>query len=338
VCQEIVGSFSFTPGFNRVVDASLLYFSNRFSGFSVTPKTVKNGWLLSVSFDHPVETGCEWEAITLRPSFFLAHRNLHMSYQDKVVIITGGSHGIGEGCVRAFVAAGAKVVFCARNDRDGERLAAEVNASGPGDAQFIRCDVSKVKEIQSLIDETVERFGRIDCLINNAGWHPPNKPIDEFSIDDFRGLLDLNLVSIFAACKLALPHLRRTQGNIINLSSLVGTIGQLHATTYVATKGAITAFTKALAIDEAEHRVRVNSVSPGNIYTPLWQEAIDAAPDPDECRAEGEGAQLLGRMGKIEEVGKLCLFIASEATFTTGVDHVISGGAELGYGRKSRRD
>ena len=261
-----------------------------------------------------------------------------MSYQDKVVIITGGSHGIGEGCVRAFVAAGAKVVFCARNDRDGERLAAEVNASGPGEAQFIRCDVSKVEEIQSLIDETVERFGRIDCLINNAGWHPPNKPIDEFSIDDFRGLLDLNLVSIFAACKLALPHLRRTQGNIINLSSLVGTIGQLHATTYVATKGAITAFTKALAIDEAEHRVRVNSVSPGNIYTPLWQEAIDAAPDPDECRAEGEAAQLLGRMGTIEEVGKLCLFIASEATFTTGVDHVISGGAELGYGRKSRRD
>jgi len=321
-----------------VVDASHLYFSNRFSGFSVTPKTVKNGWLVSVSFDHPVETGCEWEAITIRPSFFLAHRNLHMSYQDKVVIITGGSHGIGEGCVRAFVAAGAKVVFCARNDRDGERLAAEVNASGPGEAQFIRCDVSKVEEIQSLIDETVERFGRIDCLINNAGWHPPNKPIDEFSIDDFRGLLDLNLVSIFAACKLALPHLRRTQGNIINMSSLVGTIGQLHATTYVATKGAITAFTKALAIDEAEHGVRVNSVSPGNIYTPLWQEAIDAAPDPDECRAEGEAAQLLGRMGTIEEVGKLCLFIASEATFTTGVDHVISGGAELGYGRKSRRD
>ena len=113
-------------------------------------------------------------------------------------------------------------------------------------------------------------------------------------------------------------------------------MGQLYATTYVATKGAITAFTKALAIDEAEHRVRVNSVSPGNIYTPLWQEAIDAAPDPDRCRQDGETAQLLGRMGTIEEAGKLCLFIASEATFTTGVDHIISGGAELGYGRKTR--
>ena len=114
-------------------------------------------------------------------------------------------------------------------------------------------------------------------------------------------------------------------------------MGQLHATTYVATKGAITAFTKALAIDEAEHGVRVNSISPGNIYTPLWQEAIDAAPEPDNCRREGEVAQLLGRMGTIEEVGKLCLFIASEATFTTGVDHIISGGAELGYGPKSRK-
>src|SRR5438067_8780724 len=151
-----------------------------------------------------LKPGVNAEAITIRPSFFLAQRNLHMSYQDKVVIITGGSHGIGEGCVRAFVAAGAKVVFCARNDRDGERLAVEVNASGPGEAQFFKCDVSRVEEIQHLIDEAVARFGRIDCLINNAGWHPPHKPIDDFSIDDFRDLLDLNLISIFAACKFAL--------------------------------------------------------------------------------------------------------------------------------------
>src|SRR2546425_9571039 len=261
-----------------------------------------------------------------------------MTYTAKVIIITGGSHGIGEGCVRAFVAAAAKVIFCARNDRDGERLAAEVNAGGPGEAQFIRCDVSKVEEIQSLIDEAVARFGRLDCLINNAGWHPPHKPIDEFSIEEFRDLLDLNLVSIFAGCKLALPHLRRTQGNIINMSSLVGAMGQIHATTYVATKGAITAFTKALAIDEAAHDMRVNSVSPGNVYTPLWQEAIDAAPDPARCRADGEAAQVMGRMGTIQEAGRLCLFLAAEATFTTGVDHILSGGAELGYGRKTRKE
>lgn len=259
-----------------------------------------------------------------------------MAYKDKVVIVTGGTRGIGKGCARAFVEAGAIVVLCARNESEGAAVASELNAVGTGRAQFLRCDVAKSDQIQRLIDDTVANFGRLDCLINNAGWHPPHKPIDEFSIKDFRDLIDLNVISIFAACKFALPELRKTQGNIINLSSLVGAMGQLNATTYVASKGAITALTKALAIDEAKYGVRVNSVSPGNIYTPLWQEAIDAAPDPEVCRAEGEAAQLLGRMGTIEEVGKLCLFIAAEATFTTGVDHIISGGAELGYGRKTR--
>jgi NAD(P)-dependent dehydrogenase (short-subunit alcohol dehydrogenase family) len=259
-----------------------------------------------------------------------------MNYTAKVVIITGGSKGIGEGCVRAFVAAGATAIFCARSEETGQSLANEVNQLGPGEAHFFRCDVSKVEELQHLIDSTVASHGRLDCLINNAGWHPSHRPIDDFSVSEFRDLLDLNLISMFAACKFALPYLRHTQGNIINMSSLVGAMGQIYATTYVATKGAITAFTKALAIDEAEHGVRVNSVSPGNIYTPLWQEAIDASSEPDRFRSEGEAAQLLGRMGTIEEVGKLCLFIAAEATFTTGVDHIISGGAELGYGRKSR--
>jgi NAD(P)-dependent dehydrogenase (short-subunit alcohol dehydrogenase family) len=260
-----------------------------------------------------------------------------MEYKDKVTIITGGSKGIGKGCVEAFVAAGAKVVFCARHEAEGTALAAEITKRGPGEAHFVPCDVSKIEKVEQLMDTTVANHGRLDCLINNAGWHPLHQPIDDFSIQDFRDLLELNLVGLFAACKFALPHLRQSKGNIINLSSLVGSMGQLHATTYVATKGAVTAFTKALAIDEAEHGVRVNSVSPGNIYTPLWQQAIDTASDPDKCREDGEAAQLLGRMGTIEEAGKLCLFIAAEATFTTGVDHIISGGAELGYGRKSRK-
>ena len=106
----------------------------------------------------------------------------------------------------------------------------------------------------------------------------------------------------------------------------------------MATKGAVLSFTKALAIDEARHDVRVNSLFFGNIMTPLWQEGIDAAPDPARCRADGEAAQLLGRMGTPEEAGRLCLFIASEATFTTGVDHILSAGAELAYGRKTRKD
>lgn len=254
-----------------------------------------------------------------------------MRYADKVTIITGGSHGIGEGCVRVFVGAGATVVFCSRGEKEGRALAAEVSAKGPGRAEFVGCDVSKEAEVRSLVSGTVARHGRLDCLINNAGWHPPHKTIDAFSYQEFRELFELNVLSTFAACKRALPHLRRSHGNIINVSSLVAFMGQSGAATYVATKGALTAFTKALAIDEAVHGVRVNSVSPGNIYTPLWQEAIDAAPDPDKCRADGESAQLLGRMGTIEETGRLCLFLAAEATFTTGVDHIQSGGAELGY-------
>jgi NAD(P)-dependent dehydrogenase (short-subunit alcohol dehydrogenase family) len=257
-----------------------------------------------------------------------------MNYQNKVVIVTGGTKGIGLGCVQVFAEAGAKVVFCSRNEQEGQEVLREINQGG--EAFFVKCDVSKTAQIENLISQTVEKYGQIDCLINNAGWHPPHKRIDDFSVEEFQALLNLNLVSIFAACQLALPHLRKTKGNIINLSSLVGVMGQLHAVTYVATKGAITAFTKALAIDEAEFGVRVNCVSPGNIYTPLWQEAIEAAENPEETRAEGEAAQLLGRMGTIAEAGKLCLFIAAEATFTTGVDHLISGGAELGYGRKTR--
>jgi len=232
-------------------------------------------------------------------------------YKDKVVIVTGGTKGIGLGCVRVFVEeGGSTVLFCARNVTEGKAVEAAVNA---------------------------RRRGRIDCLINNAGWHPPHKPIDDFSVQDFRDLLELNLVSMFAACKFALPHLRNVKGNVINMSSLVGSMGQLHATTYVATKGAITAFTKALAVDEAAHEVRVNCVSPGNVYTPLWQEAIDASADPAATRAAGDAAQLLGRMGTIEEAGRLCLYLAADATFTTGVDHILSGGAELAYGRKTRR-
>src|SRR5581483_2916521 len=205
-----------------------------------------------------------------------------MKYTDKTVIITGGGQGIGEGCVRVFAVAGANVVLADCDEPNGRRVAAEAGQAGPGKAVFINCDVTKTDDIRRLIDETIVRFRR---------------------------LLEVNLVSVFTACKFALPHLRRTEGNIINLASLVATTGQHHATTYVATKGAVLALTKALAIDEAIHNVRVNSVSPGNIYTPLWQEAIDAAPDPAQFRADGEAAQLMGRMGTPEEAGKLCLFI-----------------------------
>lgn len=249
----------------------------------------------------------------------------------RVVIVTGGTRGIGEGVVRAFVREGAQVIALANDRAGGDALVARI-----GDrCSFAYADVRSEHDLRSAIDEVVERHGRLDCLVNNAGTHLAHRAIDDITPQEFRGLLELNLVSQFIACRLALPHLRRTQGSIINMASLVGTIGQEHAVDYVTTKGAIVAMTRALAIDEARHGVRVNSVSPGNIDTPLWQSFAEASSDPDAMRRDGASAQWLPRLGTADEVGRLCVFLAADATFTTGVDHVISGGAELGYGRKA---
>jgi len=261
-------------------------------------------------------------------------------FKEKVAIITGGSKGIGEGCVRVFHKNGAKVVFCSRGEEDGRKLESELNQCQEPDcgvAAFIRCDVTKEDEIRAMIDFAVDKFGRIDCLINNAGWHPPHQPIDTFSAEDFRSLLDTNLVSYFLASKYALPYLRQTQGSIINMSSLVATLGQVGAATYVATKGGINGLTNALAVDEAKHNVRVNTVSPGNIWTPLWEAGVQSMPDPQKQIDSGAEAQLIGRFGTIFEAGEACLFLASEATFTTGANLPLTGGAELNYASKSRQ-
>ncbi|MEZ4455236.1 MAG: SDR family NAD(P)-dependent oxidoreductase [Gemmatimonadales bacterium] len=166
--------------------------------------------------------------------------------------------------------------------------------------------------------------------------HPPHHPIDGFTAAGFRELLELNLLSMFTACRTALPALRRSRKRaIINIASLVATMGQHHAVTYAATKGAIVAFTKALALDEAPHGVRVNSISPGNIMTPLWAEAAASMGNPAAVIAEGRRPSRSAGWERRPRWGGLALFIAAGATFTTGVDHLITGGAELGYARKA---
>ncbi|KAL4831317.1 hypothetical protein H8958_010024, partial [Nasalis larvatus] len=165
---------------------------------------------------------------------------------------------------------------------------------------------------------------------------PPQRP-EETSAQGFRQLLELNLLGTYTLTKLALPHLRKSQGNVINISSLVGAIGQAQAVPYVATKGAVTAMTKALALDESPYGVRVNCISPGNIWTPLWEELAAFTPDPRATVLEGMLAQPLGRMGQPAEVGAAAVFLASEANFCTGIELLVTGGAELGYGRKASR-
>nr|XP_033816013.1 17-beta-hydroxysteroid dehydrogenase 14 isoform X2 [Geotrypetes seraphini] len=178
-------------------------------------------------------------------------------YSERVALVTGGTGGIGRAVVRLFVQNGARVVTCAKEEAAGD-LEKEMKAMGVGECFYVTCDVTKECDIKRLVEETLKRFGRLDCLVNNAGWHPPEQMIDDTSADDFRALLDFNLLSCFLTAKYSLPHLRKTQGNIINVSSLVGIIGQSHAIPYVSTKGAITAMTKAMAVDESKYGVRVN--------------------------------------------------------------------------------
>ena len=258
-----------------------------------------------------------------------------LDFTGKVVIVTGGSTGIGEGCVRVFCAAGATVVFCARHEERGETLAVQLNTKGPGVCYFERCDVSNPDEVHVLIDKTAKQYKRLDCLVNNVGYHPPHRPIDEFSIKEFSEVLQTNLVSMFAASKYALPYLRKAEGSIINIGSLVGNIGQEWATTYCASKGGIVAFTKALAIDEARHGVRVNVILPGSILTENRRQFVAQANNPVELDRTIDQWQWMGRSGTMEEVGQVCLFLASEfASYITGVEVIISGGSELGYGKK----
>jgi NAD(P)-dependent dehydrogenase (short-subunit alcohol dehydrogenase family) len=255
---------------------------------------------------------------------------------DKVAIVTGGSKGIGAGCARALCAAGGKVVICDIDVDRGKQVAAELTADGPGECHFEPCDVRVPAQIQRVIDVTIGRYGRLDCLVNNAGYHPPSHPIDRVSIDDLKDLLQLNLVSVFAGCKFALPHLRQTHGSIVNIGSLVAIMGQELATMYCTTKGAVSALTKALAIDEARYGVRVNAVLPGNILTPLAHSLLAKTEDPQAQYHHLESLQWLGRWGTVDEVGQACLFLASgAASYITGVELILSGGSELGYGVKA---
>ncbi|KAM4801060.1 L-fucose dehydrogenase isoform X2 [Urocitellus parryii] len=216
-------------------------------------------------------------------------------YAGKVVIVTGGGRGIGAGIARAFVDSGAQVVICDKDVSGGQALEQQL----PG-AVFIPCDVTQEEDVKTLISETILRFGHLDCVVNNAGYHPPPQWLEETSAQGFRQLLELNLLG-----------------------------------TYTVTKGAVTAMTKALALDESRYGVRVNCISPGNIWTPLWEQLAALTPDSRATIQEGTLAQPLGRMGQPAEVGAAALFLASEASFCTGIELLVTGGAELGYGCKA---
>ncbi|XP_054850067.1 uncharacterized short-chain type dehydrogenase/reductase y4vI-like [Eublepharis macularius] len=264
----------------------------------------------------------------------------YLRYLGKVVIVTGGTRGIGPAIVREFVRQGAKVVFCSQASEveTGHAIQRELQDSGcPGEAYFHVCDVRNETEIKRLILVTVERYGCLDCLVNAAGDVYSEK-IDDVTAQSFRNLMEMNVVSYLLTSKYALPYLRETRGNIINLACICGVIGAKHTVSNVTSKGAVIAMTKALAIDESKYGVRVNSLSPGNIWTPLSEKMANQSPDPEAAIQEIKDRQLMGRYGTPEEVALGVLYLAADGTFCTGFNLMISGGAEVGFGKKSEVD
>ena len=253
-----------------------------------------------------------------------------MKLQEKVAIVTGSGRGIGQGIARVFSQEGAKVVVVDIIEDLGKNMADELGAA-EGKAIFVHADLKSGESVQKMVHTTIKTFGKLDILVNNAGYHL-SKNVEETSEEEWEFIINTNLRSTFLCSKYALPHLRKTRGNIINISSMVGIVGQPNAGAYSATKGGQIAMSKGMAIDFAPDGIRVNVICPGWIQTPLVEDWFSQQNDPEASRKYIFGQHPLGRIGTIEECGKAALFLASDdAAFVTGITLPIDGGVTLGY-------
>lgn len=244
-----------------------------------------------------------------------------MRMEGKIAIVTGGASGIGEATTRLLHAEGAKVIVAELDNTRAEALAAEL-----GDAVVpLRMNVCEVDQWTALVAFAVRRFGRIDVLVNNAGSTFGAMPVADETVEGHRAILDVNLSGVWAGMRTVLPQMRaQRSGSIVNISSIDGLVGVAHMTTYTATKFAVTGMTKSVALEAGRDGVRVNSVHPGFIETPL------VAKVPPEKRVRLNDAmsrQPIARMGRPEEIAQAVLFFASDASsFCTGAELVVDGG------------
>jgi meso-butanediol dehydrogenase/(S,S)-butanediol dehydrogenase/diacetyl reductase len=249
--------------------------------------------------------------------------------EHKVVFLTGGTEGIGLECAKVYRRAGAKLCIIS-NTEESITLAKKQLP----DVLFILADVSVADDVRHAVDQAIARFGRIDIIHNNAGISSPSKILSETSEEEWTKLFDINVKGIYYTTKYGIDALIKTKGVILNTGSLVGEIGQERHAAYTATKGAVSALTKSMALDYAPHGIRVNAVAPAGVWTPMLKSWSNQQPDADAIENYLDEIHALGYCPEGDVVADACLFLISDlARFVTGCILPVSGGAELGYRR-----
>lgn len=240
--------------------------------------------------------------------------------ENKVAIITGATSGIGKAIAAVFVREGAKVVFAGRGEDIGLELEHKLKASG-GDVLFVSTDVTKTEDLQYLVNTTVEKYGRIDVLVNNAGGNAAHASNIFDEIRDYEELFSINVKSYLVMCREVLPHMiRQKKGSIINTTTAgIETVSPGIAS-YAASQGAIKAFTRSLAAEYADQGIRVNSVTPGLTIA-------DTVPDCIDINTLATNTIPMGRAAQPEEIASGFLFFAcDESSFCSGSNLIIDGG------------
>ncbi len=248
-----------------------------------------------------------------------------MRHENKVAIVTGAAKGIGWGIAKVLASEGARVAGIDWDAENGEKTAAEIRAAG-GEAIFIRCDVSQEDQVRAMVQQVVERYGRIDILCNNAGVGAYKTVVDTTS-EEWERALNINLKGVFLCSKYAIPEMQKVgKGAIVNTSSVHAFAASNGDFPYCATKGGVAAMTRNMAIDFGP-AIRVNAVAPGWVLTPLIQSIFDSYPDPAAQRKAVEEHQVMKRIGRPEDIGYAVSFLASdEASFITGTNLFVDGG------------
>jgi NAD(P)-dependent dehydrogenase (short-subunit alcohol dehydrogenase family) len=250
-----------------------------------------------------------------------------MQLRDKVALITGGNSGIGKETAILFAREGATVVIAARNPDKGRQVVAEIEALG-GTALFVQCDVRSASDCQRSVDITLERFGRLDVLVNNAGVVLAGRAedTDEVTWDEVMGI---NAKGVFLMCRAAIPVMRAQGGGVIvNNASDSGIVGERRLVAYCASKGAVVLMTKAMAVDHATEGIRVNALCPGPVYVDRWdRRAAAGGYDVSVDLARFISDVPMKRVGSPDEVARVALFLASDASsFMTGAAILVDGG------------